>query len=150
MAGSATITGKQNYVMGIGHPASEPLTEGSPAIWNTDGTALTNPVTGADVTLGGGLTTGRSVTASTTLALNDAGTIIYSNSGSGCIFTISQDSTISWPVDTVIGLYQQGAGINSFAAGSGVTLRSPAGIAASVQYAHIYARKVATNEWALV
>jgi len=43
MAGSATITGKQNYVMGIGHPASEPLTEGSPAVFSTDNRTLLYP-----------------------------------------------------------------------------------------------------------
>jgi len=36
MAGSATITGKQNYVMAIGHPASEPSTESAPAMVVTD------------------------------------------------------------------------------------------------------------------
>lgn len=36
MAGSATITGKQNYVMAIGHPASEPTGEYPPALIATD------------------------------------------------------------------------------------------------------------------
>lgn len=43
MAGSATITGRQNYVLGIGHPKNEAPTEGAPAVeviaypYNSDG-----------------------------------------------------------------------------------------------------------------
>ena len=40
MAGSADITGRQNYVMGIGHPKSTPTTESPPV------TVVTNPLTG--------------------------------------------------------------------------------------------------------
>ena len=149
MAGSADITGRQNYVFGIGHPASEPLSEGRPAVWNTDYTALTNPVTGANVTLGGGggLTTGRSITASGNAQLSDGGTIIQANSASAVAVTIPNDSTIAWALDTVIAIYQIGAGVVSFAAGGGVTLRTPSSYAAAVQYDTIFARKVGANEW---
>ncbi len=40
MAGSATITGTQNYVMGIGHPKTETTTEAPPAM------VVTDPLTG--------------------------------------------------------------------------------------------------------
>lgn len=43
MAGSADITGRQNYVMGIGHPKTETTTESSPAM------VLTDPLTGETV-----------------------------------------------------------------------------------------------------
>ena len=36
MAGSATITGTQNYIMGIGHPKTEATTEAPPAVFATD------------------------------------------------------------------------------------------------------------------
>jgi hypothetical protein len=36
MAGSATITGKQHYTLGIGHPKSEPLQESPPAVLITN------------------------------------------------------------------------------------------------------------------
>lgn len=42
MAGSADITGRQNYIMGIGHPASEPSSESPPAAYYFD--ASLNPV----------------------------------------------------------------------------------------------------------
>jgi len=99
---------------------------------------------------GGGLTTGRLGVTTGNLLLTDANTILYSNSASNQTFTIPQESSVAWAADTVIGLYQGGAGVNAFAAGAGVTLRSPSGIAASVQYGHIFARRVGVNEWALL
>lgn len=36
MAGSATITGTQNYIMGIGHPKTEATTEAPPSVFATD------------------------------------------------------------------------------------------------------------------
>lgn len=43
MAGSADITGRQNYVFGIGHPASEPLSEAKPAVFASDGKTILKP-----------------------------------------------------------------------------------------------------------
>jgi len=43
MAGSADITGRQNYVLGIGHPKTKSLTESAPAVFNSDATALVGP-----------------------------------------------------------------------------------------------------------
>lgn len=40
MAGSATITGTQHYIGGIGHPRTETTTEAAPAMLNADGNAL--------------------------------------------------------------------------------------------------------------
>lgn len=43
MAGSADITGRQNYVFGIGHPASEPIGEADPAVFASDGKTILKP-----------------------------------------------------------------------------------------------------------
>lgn len=51
MAGSATITGTQNYVMGIGHPKTEATTEAPPAVFSTD--PLTGRATGLQDPVGG-------------------------------------------------------------------------------------------------
>jgi len=51
MAGSADITGRQNYVMGIGHPKTTPTTESSPV------TVSTNSVNGVISFAAGGVTT---------------------------------------------------------------------------------------------
>ena len=44
MAGSATITGTQHYIMGIGHPVTEATTEAPPAVFQTD--PLTGEIAG--------------------------------------------------------------------------------------------------------
>lgn len=44
MAGSATITGRQHYILGIGHPVTESETEAPPAVYSIDPT--TGAVTG--------------------------------------------------------------------------------------------------------
>ena len=43
MAGSVDITGRQNYVLGIGHPKTESINESSPATFTTDGVSLVKP-----------------------------------------------------------------------------------------------------------
>lgn len=43
MAGSADIAGRQNYVLGIGHPKNSAVEEGAPAVFNQSGTAINGP-----------------------------------------------------------------------------------------------------------
>lgn len=40
MAGSADIRGRQNYILGIGHPKNEAPAEGAPAVFSEDGQSL--------------------------------------------------------------------------------------------------------------
>lgn len=120
------------------------------ALWNAAKTSLVDPVTGLDVTLGGGgsgLSTGRTITAADNALATDAGKIVVANSASAVALTILNDTGLAVAVDTVIAVYQVGAGVASFAAGSGVTIRVPSSYSASVQYDTIFARKVAANEW---
>ncbi len=48
MAGSANITGRQNYVMGIGHPKNQALTESPPAVFSTDSLGNVTGLLGPD------------------------------------------------------------------------------------------------------
>jgi len=149
------IIGTQHYALGIGQPKSD-IPASYPALFtDSTGTALQKPDGSGSIEIGsgggGGMVTGRTVAAAAaTGLLGDAGTVVYANFATAVTFTIPNDTTVVWPADTVIGLYQVGVGVPAFAAGAGVTLRSPAGIAAAVQYAHIFARKVGANEWALI
>lgn len=93
---------------------------------------------------------GRTITASTTLALTDARTVVRATSGSAIVLTIPNDLTVGWTGDTVITAYQGGAGAVSFAAGSGVTLRAPSGPWAAAQYGVIRIMRVGPNEWTRV
>jgi hypothetical protein len=92
---------------------------------------------------------GRTVTASTTLAKTDSGKTLIGNSASAVVFTIPNDTTVSWADMESVTVLQRGAGTVSFAAGAGVTLRAPAGPAAGVQYGFITAVRIGANEWTL-
>lgn len=101
---------------------------------------------------GGGIATGRSLTASTTAGLADANTrIIASHATVAIVLTIPNDATINWPADTSLTVYQELAATASFAAGAGVTLRAPTGTAVtSVQFGLISVLKVGANEWTAI
>lgn len=43
MAGSATITGRQNYVLGIGHPKNEAATEAAPVVFTENANGIYDP-----------------------------------------------------------------------------------------------------------
>lgn len=93
---------------------------------------------------------GRNITASSTLTLADSKNTARVNSASATTHTIPNDTTVKWSGDVVISLYQKGVGVPSFAGGSGVTLRAPASVPASVQYSVISAMRVGPNEWTLI
>lgn len=94
--------------------------------------------------------TPRTVTASTTATKTDVNGLITYNSASAGTITITNDATGGWTSNEFIAAYQAGAGTITFAAGSGVTIRSPAGVAGAVQYSTIAIQRVGANEWALV
>ena len=89
-------------------------------------------------------------TASYTLGLADAGTVVEMNVGSGNNLTIPADATVSFPVGTVVEIFQYGAGQTTVVAAGGVTLRSPSSKAKLTgQYSSAALRKRAANEWTL-
>jgi hypothetical protein len=97
------------------------------------------------------LLTSSVVTASSyTFALNDAATVVEGNSGTAQTFTVPPNSSVAFPVGTVMEVFQYGAGQVTIAAAAGVTLRSDGGkVKTAAQYASIGLRQRATNEWVL-
>jgi hypothetical protein len=93
---------------------------------------------------------GRAITASATAEKADANTLIKATSADAVVVTIPNDATGLWAQNEKLSIYQAGAGLTSFAAGDGVTLNSPAGLAANVQYGVISAMRVGANEWTLL
>lgn len=84
------------------------------------------------------------------LALGDAGTAVEFSSASSVTVTVPPNSSVAFPVGTVIELLQYGAGTLTVAAGSGVTIRSANNLlSARTQYSTLSLRKRATNEWVL-
>lgn len=85
-----------------------------------------------------------------TLQLSDRDQIVQTNSGSGVTLTVPPEASVAFPIGSIVGLYQYGAGTLTVAGGSGVTVRSLGGnLALSGQYAEASLRKIAANEWQL-
>lgn len=91
---------------------------------------------------------GRTITANDTLTATDAASIITVNSGSAVAITIPDDTTAGWSGNVTVSAYQAGAGAVSFAAGAGVTLRTPSGAPTAAQYSMMRVTRVGANEWA--
>jgi hypothetical protein len=102
------------------------------------------------LTAAGKAITGNNQTGTTyTLVLADAGKCVEGNNASAITFTIPPNSSVAFPVGTVIEIFQQGAGQITVAAGASVTLRAPDGAKLAKQYASASIRQRATDEWVL-
>lgn len=89
-------------------------------------------------------------TANYTLVLTDVDKLIELNSASAISLTVPPNSSVAFPIGTVILVAQYGAGTGSIVAGSGVTIRSASGaLSLSAQYAGASLVKIAENEWYL-
>lgn len=84
-----------------------------------------------------------------TLALGDAGSEVEGTKATAQTITIPPNSTVAFPVGTVINIRQMGAGQITVAAGVGVTLRAPRGAKTAVLYATVSLVKRAADEWVL-
>lgn len=95
--------------------------------------------------------TANTQTASYVLALSDAGKVIEMNSSSSTSVTIPLNSSIAFPIGTVIEVLRLGSGAVSIAATGGVTILSRASLTSIAnRYGSVSLRKRATNEWVLV
>lgn len=89
-------------------------------------------------------------TASYTLVFADAGKVVEMNVAAANNLTVPPNSSVAFPVGTIIEVVQLGVGQTSIVAGSGVTIRSPGGkLKLTSQYSSVSLRKRATNEWVL-
>lgn len=87
---------------------------------------------------------------SETLALADRGTRVTMNNASANTLTVPLNSSVAFPVGTVIEVEQIGAGTTSIAATGGVTIRSRSSfLDISAQYGVVKLHKVATDTWNL-
>lgn len=89
-------------------------------------------------------------TASYTLVLADAGKLVELNVASANNLTVPPNSSVAFPVGTVITVRQYGAGTTTIVAGAGVTIRSRGGLLNMAgQYAEATLTKRGTDEWVL-
>lgn len=85
-----------------------------------------------------------------TLALADAGKVVERNNASANTTTVPPNSSVAFPIGTLIEVYQGLAGTSTIVAGAGVTIRSRGGSLVSAgQYATLGLRKRAADEWVL-
>lgn len=90
-------------------------------------------------------------TASYTLSLADSAKCVEMNVASANNLTVPPNSSVAFPIGTVIEVLQLGAGQTTIVAGSGVTLRAAGGrLKLSGQYSSAALRQRATNEWVIV
>jgi hypothetical protein len=89
-------------------------------------------------------------TASYVLVLADAGKLVRQNVGSANTLTVPPNSSVAFPVNTVITVRQVGAGITTITAGAGVTITSPSTLAIARQNGSVQLIKIATDTWDLI
>lgn len=82
-----------------------------------------------------------------TLVLTDVGKFVTMTNASASTLTVPPNSSVAFPVGTVIEGAQLGAGQVTLTAGAGVTLSATPGLKTAAQYATFGLLKLATNTW---
>lgn len=105
----------------------------------------------AIVSLGTGVGATQQAT-SRTLTLADAGTMIETTSASAITISVPTNAVAAFPINTIVMLFQYGAGLLSVAAVTPgtTTLRASPSLTGRGQYAEIRLRKRATDEWIVI
>ena len=92
----------------------------------------------------------RTFATNSTLVIGDEFGVVRSTSASPTSMTIPPNASVAFPLGTVIGGEQHGAGKFSWVAGAAVIIRSADGnLGHRTQYSATYLRKLATDTWLL-
>jgi hypothetical protein len=83
-----------------------------------------------------------------TLAISDADGIVEMNAATLTTVTVPPNSSVPFPIGTMIGVYRMGVGAVSVAGAGGVVVRNAGSLFA--QFSEASLRKRATDEWVLV
>src|SRR5215207_1897194 len=84
-----------------------------------------------------------------TLTYTDAGQAVEFTSASSVTVTVPPNSSVAFPIGTVVEIARMGAGSVTVAAGAGVTVRTPGTLVLRALYSTVSLRKKATDEWLL-
>ncbi len=142
-AGHGHVTADVYVATGVAVGANKLLDVDGTIVYQSSGNGqITRSPTGA-VNL-------NSQSAGYTFTLADIGAVVEGTSGSGQTYTIPTNATSAFPIGTVIGIFQAGAGQITIAAAGGVTLQSDGALVkTAAQFATVGLRKRATNTWCL-
>jgi DNA-binding FrmR family transcriptional regulator len=88
-------------------------------------------------------------TVSYTLVIGDKGKVVKVSNASANNLTVPLNSSVAFGVNTVIHLFQEGAGQTTVVATGGVTIRTPATLLLRGQYSMATLLKIGTDEWVL-
>lgn len=83
-----------------------------------------------------------------TLVIGDREKTVTMNNAAANALTVPPNSSVAYPIGTLIGLKQLGAGATAIAAGVGVTIRNN-GLTFARQYGSGVLEKIGTDEWVL-
>ena len=86
-------------------------------------------------------------TGNYTLVLNDLSLVVEMNVATANTVTVPPAASVAYPIGATIEICQIGVGQTTITPGSGVTIRSPAGLKTRTQWSSAVLRKRATNEW---
>jgi hypothetical protein len=86
-------------------------------------------------------------TADYVLVLADMGSAIEMNVAGANTLTVPPNSSVAFPIGTVVEVMQYGAGQTTLTPGSGVTIRTASSLTTRAQYSTVSVRKTATDEW---
>jgi hypothetical protein len=112
------------------------------------GHALSSDVTLADADISPTTPNDQTGTAYT-FVLADGARLVTGNNASAQTFTIPPNSSVAYPLGTSLQVYNKGAGLITWAAGSGVTIRTPRGAKIAVQYGLSQAVQVVADTWVI-
>lgn len=82
-----------------------------------------------------------------TLVLADLGKDVRCSNAAAITLTVPPNSSVAFPIGSIIIISQDGAGVVTATAGAGVTLRTPSGAATTAQYDFRALEKIGTDEW---
>jgi hypothetical protein len=86
-------------------------------------------------------------TISYTFVISDANAIVEMNAAGANTLTVPPNSSVGFPIGTVLNFAQTGAGITTLTLGAGVTINSRIGLRTAGQYAKGQLYKDAINTW---
>ena len=139
-----------------GNPGHSPV-----LTWSGDQIAVDSVVTGPHLTgaagnSGSNGTNGSALSgitdyasASNTLTLTDAPNLVRVSFATSCTLTVPPNSSVAFPLYTVIVIEQLGAGQVQIVPGSGVTINTAWSLIARAQYSVLSLTKTATDTWLL-